>query len=330
MALARELGKRFLSLVLVLFLVTLFTALLLSMVPGDPVDTLVPLAESAEADAIKAQVRDDLDLDEPLPVRYASWLSDFVTGDERGEHFGDYFRVSGRDPVSARLAEALPISLQLMVYAQAMALVIAIPLGVLTAYRAGSRFDKVANTGAFALLAIPNFVLGLALAYYVGVWLNWLPPSGYVPFGDDPGEHVRRMILPATTLAAAQVAVYMRLLRTDMVATLQEDFIQMARSKGISDQRVLWRHALRPSSLTLLTVAGLNVGTLIGGAVVVEVIFSIPGMGLAISQAIFERQYVALQSFVAILAILYVVVNFAVDLLYTIVDPRIRHARARN
>ena len=330
MALARELGKRFLALALVLFLVTLFTALLLSMVPGDPVDTLVPLADSPEADAIKDQVRADLDLDEPLPVQYGNWLSDFVTGDENGEHFGEYFRVSGRDPVSTRLAEALPISLQLMVYAQVLALIVAIPLGVLTAYRAGSRFDKLTNTGAFALLAIPNFVLGLALAYYIGVWLNWLPPSGYVPFGEDAGEHVRRMILPATTLAAAQVAVYMRLLRTDMVATLQEDFIQMARSKGISDQRVLWRHALRPSSLTLLTVAGLNVGTLIGGAVVVEVIFSIPGMGLAISQAIFERQYVALQSFVAILAILYVVVNFAVDILYTVVDPRIRHARARN
>jgi peptide/nickel transport system permease protein len=329
-ALARELGKRFLALALVLFLVTLFTALLLSMVPGDPVDTLVPLADSPEADAIKDQVRADLDLDEPLPVQYGNWLSDFVTGDENGEHFGEYFRVSGRDPVSTRLAEALPISLQLMVYAQVLALIVAIPLGVLTAYRAGSRFDKLTNTGAFALLAIPNFVLGLALAYYIGVWLNWLPPSGYVPFGEDAGEHVRRMILPATTLAAAQVAVYMRLLRTDMVATLQEDFIQMARSKGISDQRVLWRHALRPSSLTLLTVAGLNVGTLIGGAVVVEVIFSIPGMGLAISQAIFERQYVALQSFVAILAILYVVVNFAVDILYTVVDPRIRHARARN
>lgn len=330
MALARELSKKVLSLVLVLFLVTLFTALLLSMVPGDPVDTLVPLAQGEQADEIKAQVREDLDLDEPLLTRYGNWVSDFVTGDEQGEHFGDYFRVSGRDPVSERLSEALPVSLQLMVYAQVLALVVAIPLGVLTAYRAGSRLDKATNVGAFALLAIPNFVLGLALAYYVGVWLNWLPPSGYVPFGDDPAEHVKRMILPAVTLAAGQIAVYMRLLRTDMVATLKEDFIQMARSKGITDRRVLWRHALRPSSITLLTVAGLNVGTLIGGAVVVELIFSIPGMGMAISQAIFERQYVALQSFVAVLAILYVLVNFAVDVLYTIVDPRIRHARARS
>jgi peptide/nickel transport system permease protein len=121
----------------------------------------------------------------------------------------------------------------------------------------------------------------------------------------------------------------MRLLRSDMIQTLQEDFIQMARAKGISDRRVLWRHALRPSTLTLLTVAGLNVGTLIGGAVVIEVLFSIPGLGYFLGQAIFQRQYVALQSFVALIAVIYVVVNFLVDVLYTVVDPRIRHARAR-
>jgi peptide/nickel transport system permease protein len=325
-ALTRELGKRFLGLILVLFLVTLFTALLLSMVPGDPVDTLLPLSDSSpEVMAQKEALREELNLDEPLPARYAAWLGDFVRGD-----FGNYYRTSGADPVGDRLSEALPVSLQLMIYSQVLALLIAVPLGVLSAYRAGTVFDKAANTTAFALLAVPNFVLGLGLAYYVGVVAGWLPPSGYVPFTDDPAEHVQRMILPAVTLAAAQIAVYMRLLRSDMVQTLQEDFIQMARSKGISDQRVLWRHALRPSSLTLLTVAGLNVGTLIGGAVIVEVLFSIPGLGTAIAQAIFERQYVALQTFVAVLAILYVLVNFAVDVLYTVVDPRIRHARARN
>jgi peptide/nickel transport system permease protein len=130
-------------------------------------------------------------------------------------------------------------------------------------------------------------------------------------------------------LAASQIAVYMRLLRSDMVATLQEDFIQMARSKGISDRRVLWRHALRPSSLTILTVAGLNVGALIGGAVVVEIIFRLPGVGTELVQTILSRQYVALQGFVAIIAIFYVLVNFLVDILYTVLDPRIRHARTR-
>jgi len=322
-ALARELGKRFAALALVLFLVTLFTALLLSMIPGDPVDTLVPLSASAEADAQKAELRHELNLDDPLPVRYVAWLGDFVTGD-----FGDFYRTSGTDPVSDRVSSALPVSLQLMIYSQILALLLAVPLGVITAYRAGTYFDRSANTTAFALLSVPNFVLGLVLAYYVGVFLGWLPPERYVKFSDDPVEHVRHMILPTITLAAAQVGVYMRLLRSDMIQTLQEDFIQMARSKGISDRRVLWRHALRPSSLTLLTVGGLNVGTLIGGALVIELIFSLPGMGREIADAIFNRQYVALQSFVAILAILYVLVNFTVDLLYTVIDPRIRHARA--
>ena len=325
MVLARELGKRFLGLILVLFLVTVFTSLLLNLMPGNPVDTLLPVADenSPEVQARKAEVRERLNLDEPLYVQYGAWLGDFVSGD-----FGDFFRVSGEDPVGDVVSDALPVSLQLMIYSQILALLVAVPLGVAAAYRAGTGFDKAANTGAFALLAVPNFVAALALAYYVGVWLNWLPPSGYVPFGEDAVEHVRRMALPAMSLAAAQIAVYMRLLRSDMVQTLQEDFIQMARSKGISDRRVLWRHALRPSSLTLLTVAGINVGTLISGAVIIEVLFTIPGLGTAIAQAIFERQYVAMQSFVAILAILYVVVNFTVDILYTVVDPRIRHARA--
>jgi peptide/nickel transport system permease protein len=300
--------------------------MLLSMVPGDPVDTLLPAADenSEVVRQRKAELRERLNLDEPLPVRYVDWLGDFVTGD-----FGDYYRVSSEDPVGDRLTDALPVSLQLMVYSQVLALIIAIPLGVATAYRAGSGFDRAANTGAFALLSVPNFVLALGLAYYIGVWLGWLPPSGYVSPGDDLLEHVRRMVLPTLTLSAAQIAVYMRLLRSDMVQTLQEDFIQMARSKGISDRRVLWRHALRPSSLTLLTVAGLNVGTLISGAVIVEVLFTLPGLGLALFEAISERQYVALQSFVAVLAILYVLVNFLVDIAYTVIDPRIRHARAR-
>jgi len=327
MALVRALGKRFLLLALVLFLVTLFTSLLLTMVPGDPVDTLVPVADenSPVVQQRKAEIRHRLNLDDPLPARYAAWLGDFVTGD-----FGDYYRVSSEDPVGDRLKEALPVSLQLMVYSQVLALLVAIPLGVAAAYRAGTFFDRAANMGAFALLAVPNFVLALGLAYYIGVWLGWLPPSGYVSPSEDLFEHVRRMVLPTLTLAAAQIAVYMRLLRSDMVQTLQEDFIQMARSKGISDRRVLWRHALRPSSLTLLTVAGLNVGTLISGALVVEVIFTIPGLGMALFEAISERQYVALQSFVAVLAILYVLVNFLVDIAYTVIDPRIRHARARS
>lgn len=325
MNLARELGKRVIGLVVVVLLVTLFTSFLLTLVPGDPVDTLIPVPDENEIVLErKAEVRDRLNLDEPFPVRYAAWLGDFVTGD-----MGSFYRVTDEDPVADRVKDALPVSLQLVVYSQIFALAVAVPFGVLTAYRAGSRFDRATNATAFGMLALPNFVLALVLAYYVGVWLGWLPVNGYINFSEDPAEHLRHMVLPTLTLAASQIAVYMRLLRSDMVATLQEDFIQMARSKGISDRRVLWRHALRPSSLTILTVAGLNVGALIGGAVVVEIIFRLPGMGTELVQAILSRQYVALQGFVAIIAIFYVLVNFLVDILYTVLDPRIRHARAR-
>ncbi len=314
--LVRRVGR----LVIVLVVVTAFTALLLTFVPGDLDKVLFPFDPSNEDVAEQQQrIRDELNLDDPVWVQYGSWLGNFVRGD-----LGDIYGQSGRDPVSTQVRDALPVSLELMFYAQLLALVIAIPLGVFTAYRAGRFSDRSINTGAFALLAVPNFVIALVLAYFVGVQLGWVEPSGWVAFGDDPVEHFKQLILPTIALAIGQIAIYMRLLRSDMIATLQEDFVTMARAKGISPRRVLWRHALRPSSITLLTVAGLNVGTLIGGAVIIEVLFDIPGMGTEIFTALRARQYVALQSYVAIVAVLYVLVNFVVDLLYAVLDPRIR------
>jgi peptide/nickel transport system permease protein len=310
--------RRLVHLVVVLFFVTLFVALLTAMLPGDPVDAIAGFGSEEQKEAL----REDLGLDDPVYEQYARWIGDFVTGD-----LGGYYSVTGERPVMDRVRDSLPVSLQLMVYAQLLALVIAIPAGVLTAYRAGSRADKLANATAFGMLAIPNFALALVLAYYAGVELGWLPVSGYVEPSEDLGEHIRRMVMPAVALAVGQVAVYMRLLRSDMIATLQEDFITMAKSKGVSPRRVLWRHALRPSSLTLLTVAGLNVGTLIGGAIIIEVIFSMPGIGTLLFEAIQARQYIALQSLVALIAVGYVLVNFLVDMLYAVLDPRIRHAR---
>jgi peptide/nickel transport system permease protein len=314
----RVIAGRLLHLVVVLFFVTLFVALLTSMLPGDPVDAIAGFASPEQKEAL----RTELGLDDPVWAQYGRWMGDFVTGD-----LGGYYSVTGERPVWDRVSEALPVSLQLMVEAQVLALIFAIPLGVFTAYRAGSRFDRTTGATLFGLLAIPNFALALVLAYYVGVRLGWLPVSGYVAPSEDLLEHVRRMAMPAISLAVGQVAVYMRLLRSDMIATLQEDFITMAKAKGLPPWHVLWRHALRPSSLTLLTVAGLNVGTLIGGAVVVEVIFSLPGMGLLLAEAINARQYIALQSLIAIIAVGYVLINFLVDVLYAVLDPRIRHAR---
>ena len=302
---------------IVLVLVTLLTALLINLLPGDPVTSIIPFG----SDSQRERLREDLGLDAPLYEQYGSWLGDFVQGD-----FGNYYRQSKIDPVSERVKASAPVSILLVLYAQVLAIVLAIPLGVLSAQRAGSRFDKFTNTTMFGFLSIPNFVLGYVLSYFVGVQLGWLPAVGYTRITVDVGDHIRSMILPTVSLALGQIAVYMRLLRTDLVATLQEDFVLMAKSKGLRPSRVMWRHALRPSSLTLLTVAGLNVGTLLGGALIIEIIFDIPGMGVLLFDAIGSRQYVALQSLVALIAIAYVAVNVLVDVLYRILDPRIRSA----
>lgn len=324
-------AKKLIQLLVVVFLVTLFTFMLVRLKPGNIVDLLVPLSsvgtdpETAKIiEERKDVIRKDLNLDEPLYEQYAIWVTDFARGD-----LGSYYAVSSQRPVSDRVKDSLPVSLQLMVYAQLMALIVAIPMGVYSAYRANRPIDKAANATAFGMLAMPNFALGLILAYYVGVKLGWVPPTGYVKPSVNLTDHLKGMVLPALSLAVGQIAIYMRLLRSDMIQTLQEDYILMAKSKGISNARVLWRHALRPSSLTLLTVAGLNVGALIGGAVVIENVFSLPGMGFLIAEAILSEQYVALQSCVAIVAIGYVLINFALDFLYSVLDPRIRNVRAR-
>lgn len=309
--------KKVAQLVATVLLVTMFSALLLELVPGDPVSTLAPLASDEQREAL----RSELNLDRPFFARYASWLGDFATGD-----MGNYYTVGSERPVADRLWASLPVSLLLMFYAQMLALIIAIPVGVLTAFRKDSFFDRMSNTTAFAMLAIPNFALGFVLQYYLGVELGWFKVSGYTSPSADFAEHVQYMVLPTITLAVGQIAIYMRLLRSDMIATLQQDFILMAKAKGLKSRRILFKHALRPSSLTLLTVAGLNIGTLIGGALIVEVVFSLPGMGLMLFEAIGRLQLVAFQSMVAVIAILYVLVNFAVDILYTVLDPRIRHA----
>jgi peptide/nickel transport system permease protein len=311
----RVIGQKAGQLIVVLLLVTALTALLFSFLPGDLAEVSIPFGSDAQREAL----REDLGLNEPIYVQYATWLGDFVTGD-----MGSFYRQGNVTPVIDRVTATAPVSLQLMVYAQFIALAFAIPLGVICAKRAGTMVDKAANTFAFGLLSVPNFVLGLVLAYVVGVQLRWLPPQGYVHPSENLIDHFRHMILPSLALAIGLIATYMRLLRTDLVATLQQDFVLMAKSKGISERRVLWRHALRPSSITLITAAGLNIGALIGGAIVIEIVFNLDGMGRIIFESISERQIRAVQSLVAIVAIGYVVVNFLVDIMYAIVDPRIR------
>jgi peptide/nickel transport system permease protein len=250
------------------------------------------------------------------------WLGNFVQGD-----FGKIYFSGGTEEVSDHLKQAMPRSLLLMVYTQILALVIAVPLGVLSAYRAGRRADKVISNALFALSSVPNFAIALLLIIFVGVKFAWLPTLGYVPIAEGFGEHLKHMIMPVISLSLGLIATYTRLLRADMIAALREDYVTMAASKGLSDSRILWRHVLRPSSMTLLTSAALSMGGLIGGAIVIESIFATYGIGFEVFAAIAGRQYIALQSTVAVIALFYVFFNLVVDVSSGFVDPRTRDRR---
>jgi peptide/nickel transport system permease protein len=312
--------RRLIQLIVVLIVVTFFTAILTSFLPGDPVTTIAPFSSAQD----RENIRNQLNLNDNIVSRYGKWLGHFLTGDMGREYAGPGVRGTS---IYGRIKDSLPRSLLLMLYVQILTLLIAVPLGVYTAYRAGTRFDDLSNGVAFLLLSVPVYVTATLMLLFLSVQHHLLPTEGWVSLGTSPIEHIKHLAMPVLAITIGQVAVYARLLRSDMVATLQEDYILMAKSKGISDGRILWRHALRPSSLTLLTVAGLNVGQLIGGALIVEVIFHLNGLGFAIADAINRRQYIALQDYIAVVAIVYVVVNFAVDGLYRVFDPRIRGAR---
>ncbi len=324
----RYVAFRLLSLIPVMLSVTFLSFIMLNLLPGDPAVNV--LGPEATPEAI-AEFREENRLDDPVIVRYLRWLGDAAQGDLGESPFL-------REPVSEGLARTLPISLQLMVYAQITALVIAIPLGIYTAYRAGGRVDNIVSTTAFGVLAVPNFVLALLFIFFFAIGgfelfgRNWgtfaLPATGHRSLSEGVTVHIRHWILPVLALALGQSVVYMRLLRTDMIATLQEDYINVAKAKGMGNRRILLMHALQPSSFTLLTVAGVNIGTLVGGSLILETIFTIPGVGSYLAGAVFQRDWLVVQGVVVVLAVGFVFANFAVDVLYAVLDPRIRHARA--
>lgn len=315
---ARFIGRRLIYLLPVLLAVTLLTFLIASLLPGDLAVTI--LGDQATPEKVAA-LRAQMGLDLPIWQRYLLWLWDVLHGD-----LGRSFRTG--ETVLAAVGDRLPVSLELMVMAEALALVIAIPLAILCAVRSGSATDRVLTGLAFGKLSLPPFMVAILLIYLFAVSLNLLPATGWVPFAEDPVANLRSFVLPALTLAIAEWPVLMRVLRSDMIATLQEDYIAMAKAKGLRPARILLVHALKPSSLTLVTVTGINIGRLIGGTVIVESIFALPGIGRLLVGAIYARDFIILQGAVLFVAVGFVIVNFIVDLLYAVLDPRIRHGRA--
>ncbi len=311
-------GKRLLHLLPVLLAVTMLTFLIASLLPGDL--AYIMLGDQATPEKV-AGLRHAMGLDLPIWQRYLHWLAGVSQGD-----FGRSFR-TGQAVLSA-IAERLPVSLELMVLAQVIGLAVGIPLAIFCAVRAGGAVDRALTAIAFGGLSLPSFMVAIVLIYIFAVDLRWLPSTGYVPLLEDPLGNLRCFVLPAATLALGEWPVLMRVLRSDMIVTLQEDYIAMARAKGLRPARILLVHALKPSSLTLVTVAGINIGRLIGGALIVETIFALPGIGRLLVGAIYARDFIILQGCVLFVAAGFVLVNFVVDLLYAVLDPRIRHGRA--
>jgi len=310
--------RRLFYLVPVLAAVSLLTFLIASLLPGDL--AYVILGDQATPEKVAA-LRHDMGLDQPLWWRYLSWLGQIVQGD-----LGRSFR-TGQTVLQA-VAERIPVSIELMLLAEIIGLAIGVPLAIACAARAGSAFDRFMTGSAFAMLSVPSFLSAILLIYLFAVELRWLPATGYVPFAEDPLANLRFFVLPALTLALAEWPGIMRVLRSDMIATLQEDYISLAKAKGLKPARILFVHALKPSSLTLVTITGINIGRLIGGALIVESIFALPGIGRLLVGAIYTRDLVILQGVVLLVACGFVIVNFIVDMLYAVLDPRIRHGHA--
>jgi len=311
-------ARRLLYLVPVLIAVSLLTFLIASLLPGDL--AYVILGDQATPEKVAA-LRHDMGLDQPIYVRYFGWLGNVLQGD-----LGRSFR-TGQTVLQA-VTERLPISLELMVLAQVISLSIGVPLAIICAARSGGPFDRFMTGSAFAMLSVPTFLSAILLIYLFAVELRWLPATGYVPFGEDPAKNLRFMVLPALTLALAEWPGIMRILRSDMIATLQEDYIALAKAKGLKASRILFVHALKPSSLTLVTITGINIGRLIGGAIIVETVFALPGIGRLLVGAITTRDLIILQGVVLLVGAGFVLINFIVDMLYAMLDPRIRHGHA--
>jgi peptide/nickel transport system permease protein len=252
-------ARRLLYLVPVLIAVSLLTFSIASLLPGDLAYTI--LGDQATPENVAA-LRADMGLDQPIWWRYLSWLGNVLQGISAAR--------SVPETVLQAVAERIPVSIELMLLAQVGALAIGVPLAIVCAARFCSAFDRFMTGSAFGMLSVPTFLSAILLIYLFAVELRWLPATGYVPFSEDPAANLRFMVLPALTLALAEWPGIMRVLRSDMIATLQEDYIALAKAKGLKPSRILFVHALKPSSLTLVTITGINIGRLIGGAVIVE------------------------------------------------------------
>ncbi len=312
---------------LLLFVPTLFGAsllvfILLRLVPGDIAEILV-YQTGSESSAVQKkqieQIRAELGLDRPVLVQYGHWMWDALRGD-----FGQSY--SQRRPVSAILAERFPRSMELAGLTLFLAVIWAVPLGVVSAVRQNTWVDYLARIVSLSGLSFPLFVTGALILWALVRFFRWIPPLEFVPFTENPLENLKQLIWPALCQAYYISAPITRLTRSQMLEVIRHDYVRTARAKGLAERAVVYRHALKNALLPVVTFVGWWGGRLLGGLVIMEIIFVVPGMGTSLVQAVSQRDYPTVQAFIFVMAVVFLLVNLAVDLLYAWLDPRIRYA----
>lgn len=311
--------SRLVRLIPVLIIVSIGTFLMVDLVPGDPAEQVLGPNSTREE---YLRVRESMGLDEPLVDRYFEWVGNALQGD-LGRNL-----VPPVEDVSTRLARAFPVNIELAVLALLMALAVSVPLAMWTAQKPNGRADRLATSGTFAVIAVPPFLASIVLVLVFAIQFQIFPLGQWVrPTDGGWASNLHHAFLPALTLALPEMATFTRVLRADMISTLQEDYIAAARGKGLPQRLIVFRHALRPSSFSLITLVGVSVGRLMGGTIVIEQVFSLPGVGRVVVDGARQSDFTVVQSGVLAIAVVYVVVGFLVDIAYGYLDPRVGHAR---
>ncbi|MBW3633012.1 MAG: ABC transporter permease [Chloroflexi bacterium] len=311
--------RRILQGIPVLFIVSLIVFLALNLLPGDPVMARQGTMVGPGYAEIVAELRQQMGLDRPIHERYIRWLGGALRGDLGVSYIT-------QQPVMKLIGQKLPATIELTIIAFLIALVLAVPAAILSVVKRGSWFDWAVTGFVTAGMAIPSFWLGIMLMLLFSVRLGWLPAVGYEPLFRDPAANLRHIVLPATTLGLIVAAPIMRVLRSSLLEVMRQDFVTVARAKGIAETAVMGRHVVRNALLSLVTFVGLQFGALISGAVIIEWIFAWPGMGWLTVDAVFNRDYTVVQGAVTLAACAFVAINIVIDLLYAALDPRVKHA----
>jgi len=312
----RFIARRLVALVPVIVILSVAVFLMIHLTPGDPVRLM--LGDSATQQSIAA-LRQALGLDQPLPVQYLHWASQAVRGNLGRS-------IVTNEPVTQAILTRLPVTLELSVLAMLVALVIGLPTGVVAALRRNSWLDYGSTTLALSGISLPSFFLGILLILVLSLRFRALPPGGYVPFVTNPVQNLKLMIMPSLALGAALAGIISRMMRSSLLEVLDADYVRTARSKGLRETQIVVRHAIRNALLPVVTIVGLQTGTLLGGAILTETIFTLPGVGRLIVDSIFARDFPMVQGVVLFLALVRVLSNLATDVVYGFVDPRISYS----